>query len=718
MSNEKSAASSKSSRLWQRTFPLLIVGLLGWFGLVRPGYYYLEAKEIKFKQTDSSPPSPSFLKKLEFYQKAASSPFFQSLALRENAKLLIEHFYPAQLSRSFRLKLAKGRVSEWERLFVQWEQGLKKLEKIVPGLYVQHLRAFLYLQLGKMDKLNEWGKKLADASSIDSPLKTRSQAMLRIWLGHAAFFTGHPKRAEKLYGIVLTNLARHPRWDLRSPKNWRLPAEISAVYYHTGVLHLKNNRAEKALYCFQRLIKRWEIAIKTPKSSPLWYTAHLWAANAALQLKRFALAKKLLKSAGQFQHNRILVAQLSGNVFHPQSPELARLQWKALLKKQASNKYSYGDQPFIAGLSRVRSFLQSRQYKNAISELTQIFILLRKRPWPTGLHTLTARKTGKFRYIPYAPQLLKDIQKLLPHKMASPKLQALLHVLHSELLLYRGLSHTKLYSWDKAEGIFEQLIQKSQTTLPKPAPTSRPTSAPTGPTNLNKRGFLASRLSLSQYKRLLKMPYFGANYLMGMLMVERRKYQKSLKYLRRLHHPKHSGLWDLYYVFALHKSKKRAEAKKHLKSLELDFSYQPTLSTLGSILKGQPFPKKRVQTPGFWWYIFGLYGWMAESDTYLSKLSNFWRAEQSLSSYPDAWKIYHSVHVSQRKNRLGFQTFISKYRRLASLYSKAQEHKKAKEYLRRVKYLTSFYQDFPHMWYFLDRVFYTHHLGLFAMGLF
>lgn len=109
---------------------------------------------------------------------------------------------------------------------------------------------------------------------------------------------------------------------------------------------------------------------------------------------------------------------------------------------------------------------------------------------------------------------------------------------------------------------------------------------------------------------------------------------------------------------------------------------------------------------------------MAERDGSLKKYSASWLANKKLWQSSEVWELFRSVYISQRKGRFSLSTQLARYK-LQQLHFKLQgQSQKAERARQRWQAIHSFYKEFPEMWYLLDNTYYTHYLGLFAMGLF
>lgn len=697
--------------LWRsllRTF-LLIGGI--WLSvqwLLYPGYLLLNTPPLPQVQKNAALPSEETQQQLKrYYHIRKISPVLRPLVSSYVATILTHHVHPARIERSFRQVLLQEKFSAWFTLFEQWESLLREWEHMFPQFHLEAYRAYLYLHAGHLERLRQWGTQL----SATTP-QQRQLLLLHIWIGHACFLGGWPQQAESHYRRVEQAFDQNPSWDRRTTHNWRLPAERSTVLYHLGLLALRRQQPQQALTYFRQLAKRWQIIDNQTHTLPLWYLSHLWSVVACEKISDPSCIQQHMQQAVTFAPDPTLGLLTQASLPSSSSPTPSRVSPNAVLGQviatSRNHSHSYGDSPQLARLLLGLRLLKVNEVSRAYTHLDAVYHTMQKRSWPSTLGMLQRRHTERIRYLPWAPalytQLIRALEVSVVVERNSAPQQRVVHVLSQptsqrhtltskkatslpvhadnkknqwlqqkyqllrEFRMYRALSYLKMYAWEEAQSHLQKMVSLYP-------------------------GFAAPVLYL------------------GLLALEQKQYQQAYLHFKRYHHSTPSSTSVLYAAYAAIQSGSSDAAQWLIETKKYPIS-QSQWQFLQRLLQRKPHhvPIEKAQ---FWWRVLGAEGLLAVYDPNLERKTKYWQIRDLFFQTERPKQFFRSLRVSHWISRHSLSSWLARYRYLALLYPQQKT-----EYLRRLDYIQSYYRNFPHQWYLLDRTMYSHHWGLMALGLF
>jgi hypothetical protein len=159
------------------------------------------------------------------------------------------------------------------------------------------------------------------------------------------------------------------------------------------------------------------------------------------------------------------------------------------------------------------------------------------------------------------------------------------------------------------------------------------------------------------------------------------------------------------------------EASALLKQIAVYARWRSAIQVLHRCLTGELPQTSVLSLARFWLGIIGTQGLLAQFDPDLEHRSKFWQVKAQVGASAYVLDLFRSLHVGHLASGFSLSTWISRYRYLATFHLQSQPLL-AREYLRRLHYLQSFYHRLPHQWYLLDRTLYNQQWGTIAIGLF
>ncbi len=198
---------------------------------------------------------------------------------------------------------------------------------------------------------------------------------------------------------------------------------------------------------------------------------------------------------------------------------------------------------------------------------------------------------------------------------------------------------------------------------------------------------------------------------LGILALQNGQDLQAYRLLKRYNQAQPGKVSALYVAYAAIRAK-APEASSWLNKLSQSGVRKSVVARIRALYQRKPMPTKTRQVQ-YWWRVLGVQGLLTIFDPHLRRRSHYWRVRPLLQSQRLPKEMLRSLWVSHHVSRFSLNTWLGRYRYLAEFFPK-----KRKEYLRRMRYIRSYYLAFPEMWYALDRVMYTKQWGLLAMGLY
>jgi hypothetical protein len=672
---------------WPSFVVYALLGVAAWFWLLTPIHHITQAPVIKVtKQQSFTPPGPAFWKRTQAYKRAMASPLLRSYARSFLVRTISRQVTTSRIERSFRQLLSLGSLTQWKQRETQWEAFFRRAIKAFPTMQLEAYRAYYRLQAGQFNRL------LRDMPQHKVPPPTNRQtALLHIWLGHAAFWSGHPARASHHYTLVEKGFSTHPRWDQRSTHNWRLPAERSTVLYHLGLLAMHSKQHTQAVGHFGRLATRWAQLRAHPERSVDIYMARSLAFLAATYANNPTLAHTWHTRAKSFVGDSTQLQMWHARYLLKQPKATTQLRGQRILKTLSASlkryKHSYTDTRAIAVLTLAAHHFAHKRHAKGIALLQHMFRSFRYRNPPGSLSLLNATNTLFFRFAPATPDVYQRLLTHWPHKQVTsrpasqPTSRPSSHTtpyarLKTDITLLLALSWLKQRRWSRAKLILTQLLQK-----PPHLQTAQEAHLYLGQlANINGKTNQTKQHFLAYYKAFPKQPT-AAFWLAWQL----RKTQPALA--RQLmtpwrQHPAWKRTWGM--VFPSKKQRKQWT--------------------------------KVTKRMGFWWRLLGAKGRLTTHDPILSRTFLFERHRKAFVSHPLLKRLFVNIRTSHLHGRFGLQTLLTKAIVMTTLTTThTNEHK---QYTRQAAFLSSLTTHYPELNYLFDRALYSHQHGTIALGFF
>ncbi|TNE52502.1 MAG: hypothetical protein EP343_00545 [Deltaproteobacteria bacterium] len=676
-----SAKSQTQRNLMYGAVTLLATGLLVVF-VLHPGYLLLTLPKFQASPKAIMPAKP-MLKRLETYHRILSAgPVFRPYVRKRAATLLSQHIHPTRIERSFRRLLMGKSLQDWFKRIRTWDTLLRRLEKQYPSLHLDAYRAYLYLQAGQLQRLRKWGEELPE----EAP-RHRLTLLRRVWIGHACFLGGWTNEAFRHYKLALQGYEANPSWDSRTPSNWRLPAELTSVLYHLSLIQMKNKQYADAYKHLQRMKQRLLVIRPKAHRMPLWLLIHTWSAIACQRRGEWKRARHHHKQAQRYSDPTLSL------LTEPSQPVSNNGALRKVIATHRPHKHSYPDSPNLARLALATSLFQQKQPREAYVLVSQVLRDLQNRTLSPTLSMLQRKDTYKVRFLPAPPSLWRELAQVIqrapfpqttkraatsqptskpkaPTKKplsASSRREAKAWILR-KVRFYQALSHLKLFQWKTAASLLQSLVKE----------------APKEPTPL---------------------------LYLGILALQNQQDLQAYRLFKRYHQAKSGKISALYLAYAAVRVK-APEASSWLNKLSQVGVRKSVIARIQALYQRKPMPTKTRQVQ-YWWRVLGVQGLLTIFDPHLRRRSHYWRVRPNLQSQTLPKEMLRSLWVSHHVSRFSLNTWLGRYRYLAEFFPK-----KRKEYLRRMRYIRSYYLAFPEMWYALDRVMYTKQWGLLAMGLY
>ncbi len=701
---------------WGRKVVLLL-GLLGGLWLLGqwvlvPGYLLFTIPVPKTKPRPTSMPSRATLHKLDIYHQVMRSPLLRRLAQTRAAQVLTQHITTSRIERSLRDVLLDQELPQWFAVQRKWDALLLRLEHQFPDFHLEAYRVYLYLQAGQLQWLKVWGDRL-----LPNVPQQRQSTLMRVWLGHAAFFGGWPKRAQMHYNLALRAYAQHPAWDRRTSRNWKLPAELSTTLYHMGLLSMLQKQPKQALTYFSRMLKRWKSLKHSYESMPLWYLSHLWSAEACFALSDTSGATQHLKQAARFAKDPTLRLLAQSRL-----TSLQDAAWSTVIASHRTHSLSYADSPWLARMMKSLRLFEQHKTRSAYRLLHQVLQALEHRIWAPTLGMFQRRDTSKIRYLPLAPSIYSALLRYV-RQNPTPALQgSSLSSTSTPALQGSSLSPTSTPALQgSARRRVTPTLRAATSPTSKPAWKSHPTNTPHQRVIRDLRMYrVLSQLKLYDWETAISElesihkhdPTFAPPLLyLGILASHQQRGEQAYRWFSLYHKQQNDKVSLLYLTYSAMSSHPK-QARVLLQALKKKKVRVSIVKRLQAILEGKSL-SKRTRKAQFWWRVLGAQGILATSDLTLGRQSHFWRVHNIFEQKKEPKQLFRSMHISHQLHRHSLATWLGRYRFLSLFFPK-----KKKEYLRRLRYIQSFYRRFPHQWYLLDRTMYSNQWGLMALGLF